>query len=139
MKPLLTVLLALLSVTALAADLPQPGLYKVTAKISSEQMPIGGTHASEECLKENQFLQDPEAWMSEQPGQDCEVVEYDVADGKIKMVLSCTITQGGKASIVGTGTYTNNSFQMNNKMIMNASGMDMEINTAISGEHQGGC
>ena len=139
MKIILTVLLALLSIAATAADFPQPGLYKVTAIVSSQQMPIGGTHASEECLQENQFLEDPEAWMSKQPGQECEVVEYDVADGNIRMVMSCTITQGGKASIVGTGTYTSKSFQMNNKMTMNVSGMAMEINTAVSGEHQGGC
>lgn len=139
MKILLACALAMTSAVILAADLPTPGMYKITAKVSSQQLPISSSHDSSECITENQFLEDPQAWMRQQSGQECEVVNYEVGGGVIHMELQCSMDQGGKASIIGNGTYTNTSFEINNQMSIEANGMKMEMNTAITGVRQGEC
>jgi len=139
MKTLLAFVLALASVTTIAAELPAPGMYKISAKVSSKQMPISGNNESNECFTENQFKDDPQAWMRQQPGQECEVAIFDVADGAIHMELQCSMDQGGKATIIGNGTYTNTSFEMNNEMSIEVSGMKMNMNTTVTGVRQGEC
>ena len=139
MKTLLALVLALTSATTLAADLPAPGMYKISAKVSSKQMPFSGNNESSECFTENQFMEDPQAWMRQQPGQECEVVNFDVADGTIRMELQCSMDQAGKASIIGHGTYTNSSFEMTNEMSIEVSRMKMKMNTTVTGVRQGDC
>ena len=124
---------------ALADDLPAPGLYSMTTTVSSEQLPISRTQESEQCIRENQFMRDPDSWMQKQRGQDCQIIEYEVSGGKIRMQLDCTIDAGGKALITGEGSYTTSGFELTNTMKMEASGMAVEINTAVTGTRKGGC
>ena len=138
-KPLLAAIVLSAALPVFGEDFPTPGLYAMTTQVSSEQLPIARTQESEQCIEDNQFMRDPDAWMQKQRGQDCEIVKYEVADGAISMHLECTIEQGGKASITGSGTYTTSSFELTNKMKMNASGMTMEINTAVTGQRKGDC
>ena len=142
MKALTSLTAVVLSIAAspvLADDYPQPGLYKVVATVSSAQLPVGGSHNSEQCLKDDEFRSDPSAWMEQQQGQQCEVVDYTVAGGNIRMELKCAVPGSGASTIIGTGTYTNSSWQMQNVMRMNSGGMSMEITTNVSGTRQGNC
>ena len=132
-------LLGLSCTMAVAADLPKPGLYKMTGKTSSEQLPIRRTNTSEQYIEEGSFADNPKSWMSNQRDQTCEVKRYDVADGTINMKMQCEVDRGGSASIVGTGTYTGSSFEMTNVIKMNMGGMAMEMRTEVSGERQGDC
>ena len=124
---------------ALADDYPQPGLYKVVGKVSSAMMPMSGTHESEQCIEAHQFNTDPNAWMQQQQGQECEVVEYSLSGGNISMELKCNVQGSGTATIIGKGTYTDNSFQLQNVMHMGGSGMNIKITTDVTGTRQGSC
>ncbi len=140
MKTVLALIAVLVSLAATADGFPEPGLYKVTGNVSSKQMPMmARTTETEQCIKENQFIDNPEGWMQQQPGQECDIVSYDVADGSISMQMSCTLDQGGTATMVGSGTYTTTSFQLKNNMSIDAGGMKMEISTDMTGERQGSC
>ena len=111
----------------------------MTITVSSEQLPIARTQESEQCIRENQFMRDPDSWMQKQRGQDCQVIEYEVSGGTIRMQLDCTIEAGGKALITGEGSYTTSGFELTNTMKMEASGMTIKINTAVTGERKGSC
>ena len=123
----------------MADDYPQPGLYKLVAEISSAMMPANNTYESEQCIEEHHFRTDPNAWMQQQPGQACEVVEYSLGAGKISMQLTCTIQGVGTSTITGTGTYTDTGFQMQNVMRMSSGGMTLETTTQVTGTRQGSC
>ena len=140
MKKTLALMAILTSLAATADNFPEPGLYKVTGKVSSQQMPMmARTTETEQCVRENQFIDNPEAWMQQQPGQECDIVAYDVADGNISMEMDCTLDQGGTAKMVGSGSYTTSSFHLKNKMTIDADGMQMQIDTDMKGERQGSC
>ena len=129
----------LLGSHALADDYPQPGLYKVVGKVSSDQLPVGSSHESEQCIKDDRFRTDPKAWMQEQQGQQCEVVQYDLSGGNINMELKCTVPGSGASTITGTGTYSSSGWQMRNVMSMSHGGMNMQITTEVTGTRQGSC
>ena len=139
MRKVLAAGMALMAVTAVAEDFPEPGLYKITGQVSSKMMPMARTTETQECIKENQFIDNPEAWMQQQPGQECDLVSYDVAGGSISMEMSCTLDEGGTAKMVGSGTYTSSSFNLKNKMTIEAHGMNMEVNTDVTGTRSGSC
>ncbi len=127
------------SAGAWADGYPKPGLYKVTAELSSKQLPMTRTHEMEECLSENEFLNDPASWASKQPGQECKAIRADVGGGKVDIELECVLDDGGKARMVGTGTYTSDSYQMTNVMRVQAHGMDVEMNTNMKAVYAGDC
>lgn len=142
MKTLRTLTLALftvISATAIAEDYPQPGSYKVVAQVSSDQLPVNTSHESAQCIKDDRFRSDPMAWMQEQQGQQCEVVEYNLSGGNINMELSCTVPGRGTSTISGTGTYTSTGWQIRNVMSMSSGGMNMQITTEVTGTRQGNC
>lgn len=139
LRTLIIVLLSIISTNAVAEDYPEPGLYKVVGKVSSEQLPIGSSHESEQCIKDDRFRTDPKAWMQEQQGQECEVVEYDLSGGNISMELKCTVPGRGASTISGTGTYSSSGWQMRNVMSMSSGGMNMQITTEVTGTRQGSC
>ncbi len=124
---------------AAAEDYPQPGLYNVVANVSSDQLPMASSHDSQQCIKDDQFRTDPKAWMQEQGGQSCEVLEYTLSGGSINMQLECTVPGRGASTITGTGTYHSNGWQMKNTMRMSSGGINMEINTEVTGTRQGAC
>lgn len=132
-------LLASIALPGVAADLPQAGLYKISAQVASQQMPIGRTHESQECIKDDRFLENPESFMRNQPGQECQVVNYDLSNGAIQMQMLCTMPGGGQATINGSGTYHGSGFELNNQMNVNANGMQMEVNTTVTGTRQSSC
>ncbi len=140
MKTMFALMIALVSLAANADGFPEPGLYKVTGNISSKEMPMmARTTETEQCIKENQFIDNPEGWMQQQPGQECDIVSYDVADGSISMEMNCTLDQGGTATMQGSGTYTTTTFQLKNRMNIDSGGMKMQIETDVKGERQGSC
>ena len=123
---------------AVADDYPQPGLYKVIGKMSSGQM-VSSNFESEQCIKDDQFRTDPNAWMQKHQGQTCEIVEYELSGGTITMEMTCSMFGAGASTIKGTGTYTNSGWQMRNVMQMTNAGMSMEMTTEVTGTRQGSC
>ena len=123
---------------AVADDYPQPGLYKVVGKMSSGQM-VSSQFESEQCIKDDQFRTDPNAWMQKHQGQTCEIVEYELSGGTITMEMTCAMFGAGASTIKGTGTYTNSGWQMRNVMQMTNAGMSMEMTTEVTGTRQGSC
>lgn len=122
-----------------AEDFPQPGLYKVEATVSSNQMPVSSRHESEQCIQSDQFQTDPGAWLQNQSGQECEVTEYSLVSGMINLALTCTVSGMGNATITGVGAFTRDGWQMKNVMRISGNGLDMEMMTELSSVRVGDC
>ncbi len=130
----------ILGSSLVAADSPRPGLYKITAKTDFAQLGAPQSHIGEQCITEEQFEKDPRLWTPEEQrqNQDCDVMEYAFEGGEVKMNMECA-TPGGKAVIVGVGTYTDERFEMTNTMTISGPGMEMKITTLVVGERTGDC
>ena len=128
---------AVISTHARADDLPRPGLYKIEATVSSNQMPTGSRQESEQCIQSEQFQTDPGAWIQNQAGQGCEVTQYSLTGGVINLALTCTLNGTGDATITGVGTYTGDGWEMKNVMRVSCNGLDMEIIAEMSSVHVG--
>ncbi|MEM9623683.1 MAG: DUF3617 family protein [Pseudomonadota bacterium] len=125
---------------ALAADTPAAGLYNVTATTTMSGMGMSRNHEGTQCITEDQFTKDPQEWIGadQDPGQTCTVERYELGNGQMSMILQCSSDQGN-ATINGNGTYTRDSFTMDQTMKVSAQGMEMEFNTKLVGTRAGDC
>ena len=137
--PRVMALTLLLPVAAMAADTIQPGRYETTVstemKMGSMQMPARSSQQSS-CITEEQVANGPP--LPDPENADCEVVEYEFADGELAMEMVCRM-EGGEGRMVGTGTYTSDSYEMNNQFKMEVQGMVMEMNSIAKGQRVGDC
>ena len=108
-------------VNAVADTSLTPGLYETrveaTTKMGDMQLPPN-IQTSSNCITAEDIANGPPDMLPDD-GQSCETLKYEFGDGKIEMEMVCQI-QGGEGRMVGTGTYTSDSFQMQNKMKMSA-------------------
>ena len=132
-------LLFIFSTGALADDTITPGLYKSTIQtemsMGDMQMP-GRTMEQQECITAEDIAKGPP--MAEPEDGDCEMVEYEFGGGDISMEMVCRM-QGGEGRMVGTGTYTSDSFNMVNEFDMEAQGMKMKMRSTVNGKRVRDC
>lgn len=103
-----------------AANMPQPGRYRVTMKVSAVSFPgmsgrtaeqtralFGGTgQVSEFCLTPQEAAKGQEAYFRQLAQGDCRFDRFAAKDGKIDAVLTCQTGQGMRARTEMTGTFT---------------------------------
>ena len=122
------------------ASQPDPGLYEITVQIDSPTIGLSRTQSSKECITQGQFENGPNAFLNQQQqDSECSMLDYSMADGKIHMSMSCVIPGGGKASVKGNGQYGKDHFSLTNKMVMEAAGIKMDMQTVANGKRVGDC
>ena len=136
----LLLLSMMVAATVDAADTISPGLYRNTAEITMKmgnmQMPPNTTR-NEQCITPEDAAKGPPVPEPED-GAECELRSYEFGGGKIAMEMACTM-QGGEGVMIGTGSYTDDSFNMVNNFKMKAQGIQMEVNTTITAQRVGDC
>ncbi|MEM7365324.1 MAG: DUF3617 family protein [Pseudomonadota bacterium] len=127
--------------TAGATETISPGLYRSTAettmKMGNMEMPPRASR-NEQCITAEDAAKGPPVPMPEDGRTDCDLRSYEFGDGKIAMEMACTMP-GGEGVMVGTGSYTHDSFDMVNNFKMDAQGMQMEMSVTIKSERVGDC
>ena len=129
-----------LPVIGLANETILPGLYKttVTSKVKMGGMEMNApTAEQEDCITEEDVASGPPIPESGDD-MDCEVHEYEYGSGRLSLEMTCRM-QGGEGRMVGTGSYTKDTYQMTNQFKMKAQGMDMEVNSEVKGVRLGDC
>ena len=136
---LLSSLLLFVAFGVSASDTITPGLYKSTIRMEmtmgTMKMPER-TMEREECITAEDVASGPP--IPEPDEADCEVLKYEFGGGKIAMEMSCSM-QGGQGRMVGTGTYTANSFEMQNHFKMQAAGVQMEMKSFVTAHRVKDC
>lgn len=123
-----------------AEDTIMPGLYDLTVntemKMGDMSMP-GRSMNEQHCLTAEDVAKGPPV---PEPGDDaeCEVTQYELSGGSFTMAMSCTM-DGGSGQMVGSGTYTKDSYEMNNVFKMKAQGMEVEMRSKAVGKRLKAC
>ena len=66
------------------------------------------------------------------------MLKYALSSGELEMEMVCQI-QGGQGRMVGTGSYSDDTYEMNNRFSMNTQGMQMELNSVVDGRMVSNC
>lgn len=99
-----------------AANLPDPGLYKISVEIQELAFPglpagtvdemkkqMSASMQSEECLTEAD-REEAVKQMTEIGNEECEYSKYDLSGGKIDAAMSCKMDGGGTMTYTMKGT-----------------------------------
>lgn len=140
MKKLCLTLTLILAYGLAHATEISPGLYEINVSIENPTIGLSRKQTVKECITAEEFENGPRAFMSQQQQESgCTMQNYSIENGTITMNMSCEIPGGGKAEVKGTGKYTSDTFQMTNKMIMEAAGIKMEMLTTTEAKRTGDC
>ncbi|NKB98333.1 MAG: DUF3617 family protein [Pseudomonadales bacterium] len=123
----------------MAAETILPGLYETTVnteiKMGAMELPPN-TARQTTCITAEDVANGPPV---PQPGDaDCDVQKYEFGNGKLNMEMVCSM-QGGEGRMIGTGSYTNDSYEMNNLFKMKTQGMEMEMKSVAQGRRIKDC
>ena len=117
-----------------------PGLYQINISIENPTIGLSRKQSVTECITADEFANGPRAFMNQQQQDSvCTMQNYSIENGNITMNMACEIPGGGKAQVKGTGKYTKDTFLMTNKMIMEAAGIKMEMQTTADAKRTGDC
>ena len=126
---------------ASAEDTLTPGLYqtnvKVEAKMGDMQLPTRDRQ-QKDCITAEDIANGPPVAMPDDSSSECQVQEYEMGGGQFSMRMSCTV-QGGEGTMVGSGTYTDDSFEMTNEMNVSMQGINMRMTSKSTGKRIGSC
>lgn len=126
---------------SISAEELTPGLYKTTVSFEGKMGQLSLPARTEErndCITAQDIENGPPLSMPENTPSDCEVLNYEYGDGKLSMEMSCKM-QGGEGKMVGSGTYTSDSFEMSTQMKLALPGAEMEMSTRSTGQRISGC
>ncbi len=122
---------------ALAADGPQPGLWKVTIRAETDGAPAP-ERISNRCLKPEQ-LKDIEKTFTPEQGAACTRVEFEWTGRKLSWRIKCT----APVAMDNSGWYVFDSPRhYTGELVVGiaaAAGREMISRTRIEGEHLGEC
>ena len=122
-----------------ASDTIEPGLYETTVttkmKMGDMQMPAR-TITQTNCITAEDAANGPP--LPEPDDAECEVIKYEFGSGELDMEMVCQI-QGGQGRMVGSGSYSDDTYEMNNRFSMNAQGMQMELQSVAAGHRVSDC
>lgn len=136
----IVLLCLLVPVAAVASDTITPGLYRTTVTM---EMTMGDmkmpprTEERDECLTAEDVEAGPNSWMPDND-DSCEMLKYEFGGGKLAIEMVCRMEEG-EGTMVSTGTYTDDSYEMNSRMTMSAQGMQMETNSRVVGQRVSDC
>lgn len=123
----------------ITAETILPGLYETTVntevKMGTMVLPPN-TARQTTCITAEDVANGPP--LPKPDDADCEVQKYDIGNGKLNMELVCSM-QGGEGRMIGTGSYTNDSYEMNNLFKMKTQGMEMEMKSVAQGRRIKDC
>jgi len=107
-----------------AANLPDPGLYKISVEIEQLTYPgmpeamtdqmkksMSANMAVEECLTEADRA-DAVKQMAQPGTEDCSYSKYDLSGGKIDAAMSCKMPDGGTIAYTMKGTLGSKGVEM---------------------------
>jgi hypothetical protein len=92
---------------------PEPGIYRVTAGVSGQDLPAGMVEETmEQCITKEDLAADPANILGEHAGMEgCTVTEHAWGNGKISMQMECAI-EGVDATAESLGTYDASSYEL---------------------------
>ena len=137
-------ILLALPLVAVAADSsspePEPGLYRVTASVSGQDLPAGMVEESvEQCLTKEDLSADPSGVLGEQAGMEgCAITGHHWADGQISMQMECDIG-GASATAESRGTYNASGYELVTVMTIRIEDTTIEMESTVRGERIGDC
>ena len=71
--------------------------------------------------------------------QKCQMHNYRIGGGKISLELSCSMADAIEASVMGTGSYREDGFELTNRMTMKSHGLELKMESQIVGKRIGDC
>ena len=133
--------LTLISVTANSSSPePEPGLYRVTAGVSGQDLPPGMVEESvEQCVTAEDLVADPTSILGEHAGMEgCAITQHDWSNGKISMQMECEI-EGANATAESRGTYNANSYELVTTMTIKIEDTSIIMESFVRAERIGDC
>jgi hypothetical protein len=133
------VLLLVSPLIAEGVELPTPGVYTMTVRVSYCDPTNPRVQERIQCITADQFAGQPQTFMAVQPDDhECEVLEYRVARGKMDLEMVCT-TPEGPAKVTGAGEYSTDGFEFRNTTKVSVGGLDMIVTTVARAARSGDC
>jgi hypothetical protein len=100
----------------------------------------GQVNTSSSCVTQEQADQPAAEMFAGNENADCEYERFQFSGGKIDMAMTCNDPNAGTATIVNTGTFDDDSYQMDMSMQMNAPELgEMKITAKSTGKRVGEC
>ncbi|MEM7081002.1 MAG: DUF3617 family protein [Pseudomonadota bacterium] len=125
--------------TVYAQETILPGLYQltITTEMQMGDMQMPGQRIEEQhCLTAEDVANGPPV---PEPGDAaCETTEYEFGAGKFRMAMTCRMPEG-EGQMTGTGTYSDERYEMENHFKMRAQGLDMQMRSKAIGERLRDC
>lgn len=139
----LGILLALPLIAAVASGSspePEPGLYRVTAGVSGQDLPAGMVEESiEQCVTKEDLAADPSSILGEHAGMEgCTITHHDWDNGKISMQMECAIG-GANATAESRGTYNASGYELVTIMKIVIEDTTIEMESFVRAERIGDC
>ena len=130
----LALLALIFGLNVIADNMPQPGLYDIEVRMQLGPNMPPQVHNEQKCITKDEFSDDPKTFMGQQPpgGPECKPVKYEIGNGKIDLEIQCS-----GITMVGTGTYSAQHFEMTNKMQGALQGLDISV--TATGTYKGDC
>ena len=133
--------LPLLAVTANSSSPePEPGLYRVTAGVSGQDLPAGTVEESiEQCVAKEDLAADPSSILGEHADlEGCMITRHEWSNGKISMQMECAI-EGTGATAESRGTYNASSYELVTTMTITIEDTTIKMESFVRGERIGDC
>lgn len=126
------ILLAAISITcADSGPNMKEGLWEITTKMQMQGMDMPPVKHTQ-CITKNDLV--PQG--SQQPGQECEIIDVKTNGNTVTWTMKCT---GQSGEVTGTGeiTYSGDSFK--GTMTISMPQANMEMSSNLSGKRIGKC
>ena len=127
-------------VLAAAGAQPTPGQYEVTTLTRYVDVELPDTTVTtQNCLTAEDLAKDPASVFAALPdGKTCSVGEFEMADGVIRMQISCAAPDG-ELVMVTEGSYEEAGYDMNSTVTITAGEQQVEMHSTIRGKLLGDC
>ena len=137
---LFAILILLPVSTAWAQDKPRPGLYEITTRMASPDLPGEATTiTTQNCVTAEDLEGDLSRVFAALPeGQSCEVGTFEMAGGLINMAITCA-TPAGDMLVETRGTYESERYSMTSTVTMSAGARALKLDSEIEGKRVGEC
>ena len=125
---------------AAADGQPTPGQYEVTTftRYIDVELP-DTTVTTQNCLTQEDLAKDPASVFAALPdGKTCSVGEFEMADGAIRMQISCAAPDGDLGRVT-EGSYNETGYSMNSTVTITAGEQQVEMHSTIQGKLLGDC
>lgn len=131
---------SLLAGAALAMDLPAPGHYEITTTTHfSDGLMPDTTVTTQNCLTQEDLEKNPAAVFADLPeGKSCEVADFVMEGGVIRMGITCAATDGDMTMTVN-GSYQSETYQMISNVVVSVGDQSVTMQSSIDGKRVGDC